>query len=137
MQVYSLRSAMHAARFRERIAKHAWENWSLAAYCGAQDRQRRGIRRNSSALQAAPEHCRCLVCNVRVCQRSRQLTAGRVGSLRASDPQHTENVHQTKTPYQKIPNVLHSNTTPIPLQYHPKKPTSIPHTPLNSGISCF
>ena len=35
MQVCSLRSSIHAAWLEERNAKHAWENWSLAAIAPA------------------------------------------------------------------------------------------------------
>ena len=58
MQVYSLRNAIHAAWFQQRIAKHAWENWIPAAIAPARhDRERRGIKRNDSDLRAASEHC--------------------------------------------------------------------------------
>ena len=43
MQVYSLRHAIHAACFQERISKHAWENWSFAAIAPPRhDRQPQG-----------------------------------------------------------------------------------------------
>ena len=53
-----LRSATHAAWFQQRIAKHAWENWSPTAIAPERhDRERQGGKRNVSALRAASEHC--------------------------------------------------------------------------------
>ena len=58
MQVNSLRSAMHAGWFQERIAKHAWENWSLPVIDPVRrDLQRQARRRNYSARRAASAPC--------------------------------------------------------------------------------
>ena len=70
-------STSEALWFQKRIAKHAWENWSLAAITLA----RQGSKRNYSALPASSERC-VASCAMLAGAKIRELTVGRVGSLR-------------------------------------------------------
>ena len=81
MRVYSLRSATRAAWFEERSAKHAWENWSLAATASApHGRQRQGA---SQTVQLFEPHLNTALPRAQgsSAPKSKQLTARRVGML--------------------------------------------------------